>query len=1500
METAWSIALAILLGASPGSSAGIPRGGPSAEDAAWIAALLQVPYPELGLDAPVLELLRQDFERLERNRSVLGTPLRIGERAFERGLGTHAASRIRVRSPVPLERFSAWAGIDANDRTRGGAGSAAFAVLADGREVFRSSVLRGGGAPVRVDAALGGARTLELLVDDAGDGPACDHADWAEAMVALPDGRALWLDELARAPGFPRPRFPFSFLYGGRPADELLPRWKLSRRESAPPAAAGIGGEPVATAETIWLDPETGLEVVWEVRRFPEHAAADWVLRFRNAGTSDTKILEEVQALDLAIARPEGGAFVLHRTNGAPANPTDFEPRRVVLERGKREELGGRGGLSSYQDFPFFKLEAGPVSWIVAVGWSGQWKAAVESPDGEHARIRAGLERLRLYLRPGESVRTPRILVFRSSGDTLEANARFRRLIYERYAARRRAPDGSFPPPFPILFSNTCFTRGGGWLNECDAENQISLIRAYGPLGLEAVVTDAGWFEGGWPAGSGSWTPRRDAYPEGMGPVAAAALDRGMVYGLWFEPERAAAGSQIHREHPEWLLSDGSPNPRNFLVNLGLPEAREHLFRIVKGFLDLPGFRFYRQDCTFDPLPFWRANDPPDREGITEIRHVEGLYAFWERIAAERPDSIREECASGGRRIDLETIQRMHLHQESDWWFDDIVDQAQIWGLSQYLPNCVFTTPIARLDDTTFRSTLATSLCVGWIADEPGFDAARAKRLLDRYREVRHLLVGAWYPLLPYSRAKDAWMASQFHRPDLGEGMVLAFRREESPYRTAEVRLRGLDPDATYELAYDSSGEHVRARGADLLRSFLLTLPEPRSSELIAYRAVRDGRPAERAERALPPDARAYFRISVVDAETGRGVPLVELRTTNEIACWTDSAGNVAFYEPGLMGRPVFFHVRSHGYEFPADGFGYRGKALTPVPGGSAVLEVRRRNIAERLYRVTGQGIYRDTWLLGLPVPTREPLLDGEVMGQDSVMSTVYRGKIYWFWGDTLRASYPLGHFGTSGATSELPGRGGLDPSVGVDLRYFVDASGFSRPVCEVPGTGLKWIGGLMTVPDETGRERLIAKYSIHKSLAEILESGLAIFDDEKEALVPLRRFDGSVRLYPDGRPFRASFGGADYYYCSWPYPIPCVRVRADFRAIADPAAYEAWTPLPAGSAYEKGRTRLERGPDGKPAYRWRPATHALDHDRVRELVAAGELREDEAPFRFLDVETGKPIRIGGDANWNPYRRRWILLGLESGGSTSFLGEVWYAEGDTPLGPWVYARKVVTHDRYSFYWPGHHPFFDQDGGRTIYFEGTYTEAFSGNPEKTPAYNYNQILYRLRLDDPRLVLPVPVYRLRGPAGPRYALRGAVEALGAWGEVEEIPFFAVEPGRPLEGAIEVVARREGRGMRLRAGGAAGREGGGKAPGAAAPGAGEEILFLALPAERTEGGPASEALVPLYEHVPADGGAPVYSARESVPGCARSEKPLARVWRNPLSILPIERGAKPGEGM
>lgn len=620
----------------------------------------------------------------------------------------------------------------------------------------------------------------------------------------------------------------FSFVYGGQSSSKLLHEW--AHQETG----TRLDEERFQTIWT-WTDTKTGLRVECQSIHYFDFPAQDWVLYFENTGAADTLILENIQALDRTFSSPlpEGGPYRLHRSQGASASPSDFEPTVEVLCDKQSTRLSAGGGRSSNRDFPFFKIETGAGSVVVAVGWSGQWAATFENREGRDLRVTAGLERTHFLLHPGERVRSPRILELDWPGDTLESNARFRELIYKHYAAKRAGQK-----LLPVLFSNTCFTRGGGWLNECNEQNQISLIKAYAPLGLEGVLTDAGWFEGGWPAGAGNWTPRADAYPRGMGPVAAAAQERGMIYGLWFEPERVVKGTALQKEHPDWILAAGPEPQGTYLLNFGLPAARDYFFNIVKGFMALPGFRFYRQDFNMDPLPFWQFNDAPDRVGITESKYLAGLYACWDRIAAAWPDSLREECASGGRRIDLETLSRMHVHQESDFWFDNETDQNRAWSLSQYLPNNIIDTPLARLDDYSFHSCLAASLVIGWIADGPGFDTARAQHLAERYRDVRPCLVGAWYPLLPYSRGAQSWMASQYHRPDLNAGIILVFRRSQSPYSSVEVHLHGLEENAIYELSFDRNGTKVRHSGRELEAGIEISLPRPEESDLITYKAV--------------------------------------------------------------------------------------------------------------------------------------------------------------------------------------------------------------------------------------------------------------------------------------------------------------------------------------------------------------------------------------------------------------------------------------------------------------------------------------------------------------------------------------------------------------------------------------------------------------------------------------------------------------------------------------
>lgn len=485
------------------------------------------------------------------------------------------------------------------------------------------------------------------------------------------------------------------------------------------------------------------------------------------------------------------------------------------------------------------------------------------------------------------------------------------------------------------------------------------------------------------------------------------------------------------------------------------------------------------------------------------------------------------------------------------------------------------------------------------------------------------------------------------------------------------------------------------------------------------------------------------FAIRVVDEETGRGVPLVELRTVNEIRQWTDSAGVAAVDEPGLMGRSVYFQVSSHGYEYPKDAFGFRGKAIDLVEGGSATLKVKRVNVAERIYRVTGGGIYRDTILLGEKAPVREPLLNGMVLGQDSVLMTRYRGKLQWFWGDTNRPGYPLGNFHSPGATSAAPEDGGLDPEVGVDLTYYLDEKGFARGTAKMPGEGPTWIAGLSAFRDEEGKEQLVAGYSKIRPPMENYEHGLVVFDPETNEFRKGATFALDSAIRPLGHTFKGKEGGVEYIYYST--PLPLTRVRARLGDLKDIRRYEGFTCLETGTRVEEGK--LDRGADGALRYAWRANTPPMGPGEQAKLIKEGKIKAEEGLLALRDVETGKPIGIHyGSTYWNKFRGRWVMIAVEAGGSSSYLGEVWWAEGDTPLGPWVYARKIVTHDKYSFYNPKYHPEFDKEGGRVIFFEGTYTTTFSRQGDATPRYDYNQVMYKLDLADARLNLPVAVYRL----------------------------------------------------------------------------------------------------------------------------------------------------------
>ncbi|MFZ1705852.1 MAG: hypothetical protein WAT79_16015 [Saprospiraceae bacterium] len=526
-------------------------------------------------------------------------------------------------------------------------------------------------------------------------------------------------------------------------------------------------------------------------------------------------------------------------------------------------------------------------------------------------------------------------------------------------------------------------------------------------------------------------------------------------------------------------------------------------------------------------------------------------------------------------------------------------------------------------------------------------------------------------------------------------------------------------------------------------------------------------------------DTAKYFTLSIIDQETGRGVPMVELRTRSRLSYFTDSNGIIAFNEPTLMNQFVSFKLFSHGYEGNEDGI-----ILNTIPGTKVIIRIKRLNIAERLYRITGQDIYGHSTRVGLSIPIKHQALNGKVMGQDTYIETLYKGKLYWFWGDT---ESPNGFNGeVTGATSELPNKGGLDPGVGIDLNYFTDENGFIKHMCPYQGQTLVWIQWLVTLNDEKGDERLYALYKRINRDGNPGEAGFVVFNDSTENFDRIKVIDEWYGIgHRSGHPFFAKTDGQEYMYIINHTGIE--RVRADIRYLTDPASYELFTCFAPITLQDTTSSKLDRNGDNRLIYDWKSNGAYLNRHQQHDLIKSGRIRKEEGLWQMEDFVTGNPAHVDpASVFWNDYKKRWIMIAYE------FVGGVWFFEGDTPTGPWVYGRKIVAHDNYDFYNVGQHPLFDQDGGRLIYFEGTYTKGFSQNTYATPLYDYNQMMYRLALDDQRLSLPAPVYLVKNDiAKELYLMREVVDSLNLWEQIQSIPFFAIPNSTKNDDYIPVYA-------------------------------------------------------------------------------------------------------------
>jgi alpha-galactosidase len=822
---------------------------------------------------------------------------------------------------------------------------------------------------------------------------------------------------------------PFSFRYGGRPSAAFLKSWRAARATRPIDAAR--------TRHTLtYTDPKTGLVVRCEGIAYRDFPTFEWTVHFRNNGSADTPILDDVQALDATWQRGGDREFLLHHAAGSLANKSDYAPRESPLPPGASKRFGGAGGRPTNTDWSYFNLEWGGQGMIVVVGWPGQWAGTFTRDAGLGLHIRAGQELVHATLRPGEEIRTPLMVVQFWRGDYDRSQNLWRRWMMAHSMPR---PGGQLPPPQFVASSSRAYEE----MIKANEQNQIMHIDRYleERLKLDYWWMDAGWYiqQQGWPQ-VGTWEvdPRR--FPRGFRPISDHAHAKGVKILVWFEPERVMPGTWLYQHHPEWLLrptpsqshplagmrswsagelGEGDPcvtyNPtsqtrsiaairwepgrlsfhpgpkgeysvvrwtapepgayalhaaflaidqstttdvhvlhqgrplfdgqvnlggkgkqtafdgrlvaaRNDtldfvvgwgngshicdstgldvrltgpsgktydpahdfsatanpggawsyghlkpgpapgagtfrlydrpatpgddgvrLLDLGNPGARQWLTDHVDRLLTEQGIDLYRQDFNMDPLPFWHAADAPDRQGITENKHVTGYLAYWDELRRRHPAMLIDSCASGGRRNDLETMRRAVPLWRSDYAYEPIGHQCMTYGISLWLPyhgtgtvassaapyyGGGFTT----VEPYAFWSNTAPSLGCGVDVRVKEIDYNALRRLYGQWRQLSAFYYADFHPLTPYTQDPKAWIAWQFHDPERGAGAVQAFRRAGSTVAESRLELHDLEPDATYILTvFDTPGTRTATGRALMTGGLAVSLPARPAAAVVVY-----------------------------------------------------------------------------------------------------------------------------------------------------------------------------------------------------------------------------------------------------------------------------------------------------------------------------------------------------------------------------------------------------------------------------------------------------------------------------------------------------------------------------------------------------------------------------------------------------------------------------------------------------------------------------------------